>query len=58
MAVDPLFTRELPPTDGAIRYSNYIMKYLQTKDRNDFILVRVLEMLRGSWCRLSLSLAN
>jgi hypothetical protein len=42
-AVDPLFTRELPPTDGAIRmYSNYIMKYLQTKDRNDFILGRVL----------------
>ena len=41
--VDALFTRELPPTDGAIRmYSSYIMKYLQSKDRNEFILGRVL----------------
>ena len=41
--VDALFTRELPPTDLAIRlYSNYIMKYLQSKGRDEFIVGRVL----------------
>jgi len=41
--VDALFTRELPPTDLAIRmYSNYIMKYLQSRGRDEFIVGRVL----------------
>src|SRR5258708_25398330 len=41
--VDALFTRELPPTHEAIRmYSNYIMKYLHSNDRDEFIVGRVL----------------
>ena len=42
-SIDPLFTRELPQTDGAIRlYSNYIMKFLKSKGRDEFILGQVL----------------